>query len=122
VNLAVQVFRVRVDAPQNWSSVDVYPVVAEALADRAGFFRREREVLRELDRVAVVMEDHLGVLGVVDAALAEAKLVLRMIGGEGVVEPPLVDPDRLRPVVDAGASTPSVARREGLALAFRLGE
>jgi hypothetical protein len=77
VNLAVQVFRVRVDAPPNWGSVDVCPVVAEALADRAGFFRREREVLRELDRVAVV---------------------------------------------DAGASTPSVARREGLALASRLGE
>ncbi|HEY5661729.1 MAG TPA: hypothetical protein VIR59_13160 [Gaiellaceae bacterium] len=31
------------------------------------------------------MQDHLGVLGIVDAALAVADLVLRVIGLEGVV-------------------------------------
>ena len=52
-----------------------------------------------MDRVAVLVQDHLGVLGVVDAALAEAKLVLRMVGLEGVVLAPLVDADVLRLLV-----------------------
>ena len=69
------------------------PVVAEALADRAGLLAsRTTKSLREVDRVAVLVEDHLGVLGVVHAALAEAQLVLRVVGGERVVLAPLVDP------------------------------
>ena len=59
----------------------------------------EREVLREVDGVAVLVEDHLGVLRVVDAALAVPDLVLRMIGLERVVLAPLVDPDVLRLLV-----------------------
>jgi hypothetical protein len=50
--------------------------------------------------MAVLVQDHLGVLGVVDAALAEAQLVLGVVGGEGVVVAQLVDPDRLGLVVD----------------------
>ena len=50
------------------------PVVAEALADPAGL-RADAEPgdLRVVDRVAVLVEDDLGVLGVVDTALAEAQ-------------------------------------------------
>ena len=49
-----------------------------------------------MNGVPVLVQDHLGVLGVVDAALAEAELVLRMVGLERVVLAPLVDPDVLR--------------------------
>jgi hypothetical protein len=44
--------------------------------------------------VPVLVEDHLGVLGVVDAALPEPKLV-ELVRGEGVVDAVLVDPDVL---------------------------
>ena len=47
-------------------------VVAEALADRARLgARAEAGHLVVLHRVAVLVDDHLGVLGVVDAALAQ---------------------------------------------------
>ena len=49
-----------------------------------------------MDRVAVLVEDHLGVLGVVDAALAEAELVDRVVGRERVVGTELVDANALR--------------------------
>jgi hypothetical protein len=48
----------------------------------------------------VLVQDHLGVLRVVDAALAEAELVLRVRRLEGVVVAELVDPRVLRLVVD----------------------
>ena len=47
-------------------------VVAERLADRAGVVAgAEAGHLGGVHRVAVLVDDHLGVLGVVDAALAE---------------------------------------------------
>ena len=53
------------------------PVVAEAFADPAGL-RPDAEPgdLRVMDRVAVLVEDDLGVLGIVDAAFAEAQQVV----------------------------------------------
>ena len=51
------------------------PVVRESFTDRASLGREAEAVgrlLRVLDRVAVLVEDHLGVLGVVHAALPEA--------------------------------------------------
>jgi hypothetical protein len=65
------------------------------------------------------VEDHLAVLGVVDAALAEAQLVLGMVGGEGVVVAELVDPQRLGPVVDRA---PGLAEAEGVDVPLRLGD
>src|SRR6188472_876766 len=94
------------------------PVVAEALADRAGLLGRELEALREVDRVAVLVEDHLGVLGVVDAALAEADLVL-LVGRERVVHSPLVDPDGLRAHVHRPERR---AEAERLDVLLRLGD
>jgi len=72
-----------------------------------------------VDRVAVLVQDHLGVLRVVDAALAEAQLVLRMIGRERVVDAPLVDPHRLGPVVDR---TAGLAEAEAVDVLLRLGD
>ena len=95
------------------------PVVAEALADRAGLLAAEREALREVDRVAVLVQDHLGVLGVVDAALAEAQLVLRMIGRERVVLAPLVDADVLRLGCRSPAGTSCRSRGSGCTSAPR---
>jgi hypothetical protein len=51
-----------------------------------------------VDRVAVLVVDHLAVLGVVDAALAEPDLVL-LGGRERVVEAPLVNAQQLRLLV-----------------------
>ena len=61
-----------------------------------------------------LVEDDLGVLGVVDAALAEAHLVLGMVGGERVVDAPLVDADALLVGVDrrpAGGHAEAEAER-----------
>ena len=52
-----------------------------------------------MNGVAVLVQDHLGVLGIVDAALAEPELVLRVVGLERVVLAPLVDPNVLRLLV-----------------------
>src|SRR4029079_13857008 len=76
------------------------PVVAEALADRAVLLRVEVEALRLVNCVSVLVQYHLAVLGVVDATLAEAQLVLRMVGLERVVSAELVDPGVLWLVVD----------------------
>ena len=46
--------------------------------------------------MAVLVEDHVGVLRVVDAALAEAELEAWVVALERVVLPELVDPDPLR--------------------------
>jgi len=67
-----------------------------------------------MDGVPVLVQDHLAVLGVVDAALPEAELVLGVVGGEGVVVAQLVDPDRLGPVVDR---PPGLAEAEVAGLA-----
>jgi len=48
--------------------------------------------------MAELVEDHLGVLGVVDAALAELHHVL-LVPREGVVRAPMVDADVLRLLV-----------------------
>ncbi|MFG2875398.1 hypothetical protein ACGFYU_10370 [Streptomyces sp. NPDC048337] len=77
-------------------------VVAEGLAYRAGFGGgAEAGNLRVVHRVAVLVDDHLRVLGVVDTALAEADLRL-LVGEEGIVRAPLVDTDGLGPVVGPG--------------------
>ena len=77
------------------------PVVAKALADRASLVaREERGRLAEVDLVAQLVEDDLGVLGVIDAALAEAHLVLGMVGRERVVDSPLVDAHALLVGID----------------------
>ena len=68
--------------------------------DRTRLLGGEGKVLREVDSMAVFVQDHLGVLGIVHAALAKAQLVLGVVGGERVVLPPLIDPHRLRPVAD----------------------
>jgi len=52
-----------------------------------------------VDGVPVLVQDHLGVLGVVDAALPVPDLVLRMIRLERVVLAPLIDADVLRLLV-----------------------
>jgi hypothetical protein len=41
--------------------------------------------VREVDGVAVFVQYHLGVLGIVHASLAEAQLILGLVGGERVV-------------------------------------
>ena len=69
--------------------------------------------------MAVLVEDHLGVLGVVDAALAEAQLELRMVGLERVVVAELVDPHPLRLVVDRA---PRDAEAEAVDVLLRLGD
>ena len=92
-------------------------VVAEALADRTGLVRREREALREVDGMAVLVQHHLGVLGVVDAALAEPDLVL-VRRRERVVGAPLVDPHPLRLVVHRRAAA-SRSRATGCTAAPR---
>ena len=53
-----------------------------------------------MDLVAELVEDHLPVLGIVDAALPEPHLVLGMVGGKRIVEAPLIDPDTLLVAVD----------------------
>jgi len=95
------------------------PVVAETLADRTRFLGGEDKVLREVDGVAVFVQDHLGVLGIVHAALAEAQLVLGVVGGERVVLPELIDPYRLRPVVDRPLRSPEA---EAVDVLLRLGD
>src|SRR4051812_29651608 len=52
------------------------PVVAKPFADSAGFFGGENEVLREMDGVAVLVEDHFRVFRIVDPALAETQFIL----------------------------------------------
>ncbi|MGZ4633223.1 MAG: hypothetical protein ACXV2G_11225 [Actinomycetes bacterium] len=70
-------------------------VVAEGLSDGAGVQRgAEAGDLRVLYRVTVLVHDHLTVLRIVDAALAQADLVLGAVG-EGVVDAVLIDPDVL---------------------------
>jgi len=68
--------------------------------------------------VPVLVEDHLGILGIVDAALPEAKLVLRVCRLERVVEAPLVDTRVLRLVVDRRKRR---AEAEALDVPLRLG-
>ena len=71
-------------------------VVAPRLADRAGLLAAaEAGHLGGVDRVAVLVDDHLGVLGVVDAALAEPHPV-GLVGLVGVVAAVLVDLHRER--------------------------
>jgi len=95
------------------------PVVGEPLADRARLLRCEREVLTLVEGVAVLVQDHLGVLCIVDAALAEADLVRRMVGRERVVHAVLVDPHRLGDVVDP---TPRLAEAQTVHVLLRLGD
>jgi hypothetical protein len=72
-----------------------------------------------MERVPVLMENDLAILGVVDATLPEAKLVLRVRCLERVVEAPLVDTRVLRLVVDRGKRR---AEAEALDVLLRLGE
>jgi hypothetical protein len=72
-----------------------------------------------VDRVPVLVEDHLRVLGVVDAALAEPQLERRVVGRERVVHAVLVDPDALRLVVDR---PPRLAEAEAVDVPLRLGD
>jgi len=96
------------------------PVVAEPLADRPRLLAREREVLREVDRMAVLVEDHLGVLGIVHPALAEPELILRMVGGERVVVAELVDPNPLG--LHVHGRVLAGAEPKALDVALRLGD
>ncbi len=83
-------------------------VVAERLADRARIQRgAETGDLAVLHRVAVLVDDHLAVLGVVHAALAQGDVGL-IFPEEGVVAAVLVDPqldlalvDRAQPGAEA---------------------
>ena len=95
-------------------------VVAECLADRARLERgSEARHLVVLDRVAVLVHDHLGVLGVVDAALAVGdRQLLRAVAVEGVVAPELVDAHQLLALVDRRQGRPESER---LDVALRLG-
>ena len=73
--------------------------VAEALADRALLDPgAEAGHLVVLHRVAVLVQHDVGVLGVVDAAVAEVQGVVG-VGVEGVVVAEVVDVDRDRAVV-----------------------
>ncbi|CAA9364446.1 MAG: hypothetical protein AVDCRST_MAG36-2937 [uncultured Nocardioidaceae bacterium] len=75
-------------------------VVAEGLADGAGVEAGpEPGHLRVVHRVAVLVHDHLGVLCVVDAALAEPDVVV-LVPGVAVVDAVLVDPHVLALGVD----------------------
>ena len=95
------------------------PVVREALADRTCLLRGEAEVLRIMDRVPVLVQDDLGVLGVVDATLAEAELEDRVVGLERVVVAELVEANLLRLVVDRAAGD---TEAEALDVLLRLGD
>src|SRR3954466_11356834 len=55
-----------------------------------------------MHRVAVLMQDDFGILGIVDAALAKAQLIL-FVGGEGVVLTPLIDANGLSVLIDGPA-------------------
>ena len=67
-------------------------VVAERLADRTRLGTgAEPGHLGVLHRVPVLVHDHLGVLAVVDAALADRDEVALVVAEEGVVAAELVD-------------------------------
>jgi hypothetical protein len=68
--------------------------------------------------VPVLVEDHLGVLGVVDSALAETKHVV-LVPGVRVVDAELVDADVLRFLVDR---PPRDTEAETLDVALSLGD
>ena len=69
----------------------------------------------------VLVQDHLGVLGIVDASLAEAHLVLGMIGGKRVVLAPLVDAHGLLIGVD-GRPTGGHAKAQRAQIQLGLGD
>ena len=77
-------------------------VITERLADGAGVeARAEPGDLVVMHGVAVLVHDHLGVLGVVDAALAEPDQIL-LVPHVGVVDPVLVDPQVVGTLQDRG--------------------
>jgi len=77
-------------------------VVAEGLADAPGLeAAAETGDLGVMHRVAVLVDDHLGVLGIINATLPEADDVV-LVPRERVVGAPLVGPDVLALGVDGG--------------------